>query len=610
MIRPYCNIQMIIMTLVVLVINSDIIAQENIDYYFNDIVVTATRAPLSFPETGRAVTVIKAADLATIPCSSLGDVLDQVTGIDIQQRGAYGVQSDVRMRGSTFEQTLILIDGVKVTDPQTGHHLLDLPVSLNDIDRIEVLKGPASRLYGPNAFGGVINVITKINANSRINAELSGGQHSLFGGNVNLSAPLGSVQNFVSVSREKSEGFRPGADFNIDNLFIKSSYTTPSLQASIAAGYTDKQFGAYKFYSDAYPDEWEQTTTRYANATLNTHRGAFNFSLKTYWRQHDDDFILDRFRPDWYRNMHTTYISGIEGQLQYVSQLGVTSTGFDIGNESIESSSLGDHSRQRRGVFVEQLMSPVQFLNIVAGMSVYRTFSKKTELNPGLDISLQLPASIYWFASASRSYREPSYTELYYVSPANLGNPNLNTEHAWTFETGIKRSKRWYEGYFSIFHSRADQLIDWVRESPADPWQVQNWGKINTNGLEAEITVFPSQLIKQSLVSRIKLGYTFLNKNQLSHNLESKSVFNYLRHQTTLTIQHGLVFNINYGWTIRYDDRVGVQPHGIVDVRMSRKIGNVELWASISNLLNVTYNELGYVPAPGRWGKLGVQLRY
>jgi iron complex outermembrane receptor protein len=121
------------------------------EYDLAEIEVSAQRSPALYSQVARIVSVIERKEIESSPAQSVQDLLEYVAGVDVRQRGVEGVQADVSIRGGTFDQTLILLNGINITDPQTGHHNLNIPLSLSQIERIEILEGPAARVYGPNA---------------------------------------------------------------------------------------------------------------------------------------------------------------------------------------------------------------------------------------------------------------------------------------------------------------------------------------------------------------------------------------------------------------------------------------------------------------------------
>ena len=129
-------------------------------YELDEVVFTAGRTPIEAQQAARIVTVITKSEIERAPAQNLNDLLRYIAGVDIRQRGPLGAQADISIRGGTFDQTLILLNGGNITDPQTGHHNLDLPIDVESIERIEILQGPSAKSFGPNAFNGAINIIT------------------------------------------------------------------------------------------------------------------------------------------------------------------------------------------------------------------------------------------------------------------------------------------------------------------------------------------------------------------------------------------------------------------------------------------------------------------
>jgi len=146
--------------------------------------------------------------------------------MDVTQRGYHGMQGDISARGASFEQVLIMIDGVKLNDSQTGHHNLDLPVNLVDIERIEIMQGHGSSLYGPGAFGGVINIITKDAKKCPLKLSASAGDFGLFNYEMQKSVGIKNIMNHITLSSAKSTGYRYDTGFNRFTVYNKSSIDT------------------------------------------------------------------------------------------------------------------------------------------------------------------------------------------------------------------------------------------------------------------------------------------------------------------------------------------------------------------------------------------------
>lgn len=588
---------------------SSTFAQQYPIHEFEPVVVTASRIPTTFSEITRNVIILNQNDIESAHVNSIENLLEYALGVDVKQRGPQGVQSDVSIRGSTFEQTLVLIDGIKVCDPQTGHHNMDLPLTLNDIERIEILKGSGSKLFGPNAFGGVINIITKKGDKKYTSIKAGGGDYKLTEGIFSLSYPIGIIGNHFSIAKRKSDGYRDNTDFDIFNTFYRSSLQLDSREVDFSLGYTEKKFGANGFYSDKFPNQREKTKTTFLNIKGYTTKNWCSISSKLFYRKHKDHFILDKERPDWYQNFHTTGTYGIEIQSTIKSKLFTTNLGSEIGKEGIESNSLGNHSRINGGLFFEGKVKPYKNLTVIVGSSAYYYTKWGWKTWPGIDFGYQLTDKTRLFGSIGKSFRVPTFTELYYSSPANMGNQNLKPEEAWTFETGISLRLKPLSGNISIFRREGTSLIDWVRNNSDDPWEAQNIARINTNGLEITFEFDPKFYLSGSPISRIRAGYSFLDSEKDTKKFDSKYLLNYLRHQIILEVEHNLFWQFIQKWKFRYEDREFYNNHFIVDTQISLKYKNTDIFINIANLLNTSYSDIGGIPMPGRWIRAGMNIR-
>jgi iron complex outermembrane receptor protein len=569
--------------------------------------------------------------LDALPVHSVQDVLKYVLGVDVRRRGPHGVQGDVSIRGGSFDQALILVDGFKVSDPQTGHHDLDLPLNVSDIERIEVLRGPGSRVYGPGAFSGAINIITRSAGGT--GASLGGaiGQNSFSKGEISVSFPALGIANRLSYGRSESAGYRPNTDFAIHNLAWHAAVPAGGERIQLTLGHTAKEFGANGFYSASFPEQWEATETTFAGVRSDFDLGGLLIEPQVYWRRHDDDFILDRSRPDWYRNRHTTDIFGTQIQSTFESGLGITAVGGEIGREEIESESLGDHGRSRGGVFVEHRLEAGPRLTLSGGAFAYHYSDWGWELWPGIDAGFRLGEQSALFASVERSFRVPTYTELYYDSPANVGNPDLQPEEAWTYEGGMKWQAGPVEGTAALFRREGKNLIDWSRAGEDDPWQARNVGRMDTNGLEASVALLPRRVRESFPLSRVRASFAWLDADRATGELESKYVYNHLERQLILDLGHDWSFlgrqggrlsevlgRLTQSWMVRNETRVGQASYVLLDTRLAWRasarrpslLSRLEFFVEGTNLFDTEYREAGSIPMPGRWIIGGVRIGF
>jgi iron complex outermembrane receptor protein len=573
----------------------------------SEIIVTAGRVPLTFSSLARSVVLIDEQKIKGLPVNNIQDVMKYIGGMDFKSRGVEGVQGDVSIRGGTFEQTLILINGMRTSDPQTGHHNLNIPVSLDNVERIEILKGQGSRIFGPNAFSGAINIITKKSTSPFLSLSVLGGNHSLYETGIAASYPIGITGNSISFTREKSDGHRLNTDFDITNFSLQHNISTKLYNVNLFFGYNDKKFGANSFYSNLFPNQWEHTTTKLLNGSVDFSFGDFLLSPKIFWRRNDDDFFLDHNRPDWNRNIHQTNSYGAEIQSSLKTQFGTTSFGGEIGNDRITSSNLGEHSRTRGGFFAEQVFEPLEEFTSSVGFFVYNYSGIGWKFWPGVDIAYRLNERAKVFASAGKAFRMPTFTDLYYKSPANIGNPDLTYEETINYEVGFSFQQNIFQTDVSFFLKDGKNLIDWVRADNLSPWKVENVTSVKTYGLELSFSINVIKLLDNSAVSRVELSYTYLTADRSASNFESKYLLDHLRHQLIASITNDLPFEILQNWSFRFQERVNVESQFTVDTQLLKRIDSFEIFIRATNIFDKIYSDFSGVELPGRWLSTGVK---
>ncbi|MGA1790795.1 MAG: TonB-dependent receptor plug domain-containing protein [bacterium] len=604
-----CAMMVCILFLVLIHKNAFPAQEKEVPYYQLDpVVITGSYIPDHRSRVARSVSIISREEIGLLPVDNVQDLLEYVNGVDIRQRGTHGVQADVSIRGSTFEQTLILVDGINVNDPQTGHHNLDLPINLEDIERIEVLKGPGARIYG--GMSGAINIITRDVERSAVEGQVKYGQHDFYGLDLNGAFKTGDTSNRASFSRRSSSGHlkdKP-TDFDIRTLAYKSTINKGAHKYQINLGFVDKDFGAYGFYSDAYPNEREQTDTLFAHSSANLEFEDLEVIPRVFWRRHNDDFRIEIPELNhWNRNEHRTDTFGTQLNSRFTSEWGITAFGGEITFESLDSSNMGDHKRDRSGIFLEHKYYPVEWLTFGLGVSAMKYSGRDWEFWPGTELNVELIHKIHWFSSFGRSFRIPTYTELYYNLLAdpntvpNLGNPNLNPEKAWTYETGIRWREKGLSINFSLFWRDSKDLIDWSRIPGETTWKVRNISESTTQGFESGLDFHPSASAGKPNVSSVHLAYTYLDSDWDPGPFESKYVLDHLRHQLhgsiTLDWYKGLTQTVK----ARYEERMIGDSYTIIDTRLGYRLNQYEFFLEASNLLDEEYVESGFAPMPDFW---------
>ena len=581
-------------------------------YYTTDeIVVSAGRTPITINEVPRSYTIITQEEIKNAPVENIQDLLGYYAGVDVKKRGSEGVQADVSIRGGSFEQTLILIDGIKLSDPQTGHNNMNLPINIGDVEKIEILNGQASTVFGPNALAGVINIITKKSDGQKLTLGVSGGENGYYRGSISAQLPVNDFDNLISVSRTKSDGYRHNTDFDIITAFAKSGFNFTSGKAGISIGYTDKAFGANSFYTTKYPNQWEHTKTLFTTAIAAYSIKNFTFTPKLSLRHNTDYYVLKYENPAFYKNDHTTNAYNIEFQTVATVPFGSFALTEELGFDDINSSNLGVHNRRKSGVageFISQSWN--QFKLLVSGYTYnYTDFGWK--FLPSVNLGFQVTEELNSYISYGKSFRVPTFTELYYLSPVQKGNTLLQPEEAATVEVGLNYTQQIFSTNLGLFSRKGTNLIDWIKETPATTaWHSENISHITTNGIEAGFSLFPSKFIGSGIIKRISVHYEYLDSKPDQSNFISLYALDHLKHQITAEITHYLPYSLSTTWVFRYEVRINQDPYFITDVKFSYNYQHIDLKIEAENLFNTSYLDLSGIPLAGRWVKAGVEYSF
>ncbi len=472
------------------------------------------------------------------------------------------------------------------------------------------MKGQGSRIFGPNAFGGAINIITKKGEEQQISLSALGGEHNLYELAFNTSYPFSVLGNNLSFSKKKSDGYRHNTDFDITNFSLSQSISFGNQVTNLFFGYVDKKFGANSFYSNLFPDQWEHTTTKIFTASSDIEIASLFLSPKFYWRRNDDDYRLDNTRPDWYRNIHKTYSYGAELQSTINTSIGDVSISTEIANEEIRSSNLGSHQRTKGGVSGELNFYPVDKLFISTGFYIYNYSSIGWKYWPGIDAAYQINDDLKIIASIGKAFRIPTFTELYYVSPANVGNPDLKHEEVINYELGFSYSQPSFETSVNVFLKDGKNIIDWARLATQEPWKVENVTNLETAGTEIGFNFYPDKIFIAQPITKIGLQYTYLSSNRQTGSYQSKYLLDHLKHQLLISIFHQLPFGLQQNWILRYEKRENFNSHFITDTQVTTQIKNFKFFLRVNNLFNITYFDIPGIPMPGRWVSAGFEFNF
>ena len=539
------------------------------------------------------------------------DLLQQVSGIDIRRRGVPGTQADLYIRGGGFDQTLLLIDGMKMDDIQTGHHTLNLLLPIQLIERIEIIKGPASRIFGQNAFNGAINIVTKSLPKldkkqfEMLVSNPTFGSFKQFGFLINSRLSLKEKFNAqLTFSRSKSDGYRYNTDYSNDFFFFKSEIKTQKNPIIITSGFTEKKFGANGFYaSPSATDQYEETQASFLGISTLLGSEKFLIRPKLYWRRGQDEYIYIRNNPSVYRNLHKTNKIYLDFRFSKLFDSSRLNFGIDLSNSSISSNNLGDHNRFTTSLYADYTFKTKDNkLSFSPGLSISNFSDMSTHFFPGIDVGFDINEKINLYANYGKTYRIPTYTDLYYSDRNTIGNPDLNPEHAITNEIGIKYSNENIDVSSSFFTRKSSNIIDYVKQSEQDKWEATNIRNLETNGFDLNF------LYKISLHNSLRLGYTYLfDKSYVSDVNYSRYAINSLRHQLNTRLALKYSNKITHTLINRFGERSNKVSHIVYDSNLKYQLSdNSYFFINVNNIFNEEYYETNLVPMPGRNFLIGV----
>jgi iron complex outermembrane receptor protein len=594
-----------------------------------EVTVTAARIETPAGRTARSVTVIRRAQIEHAPVQSIEELLNYVAGIDVIQRGGHGVQADVSLRGGSADQTAVLLNGVNFTSPHTGHYSFDLPINLSDIERIEVIHGPAALVYGSGAFAGGINIVTRKETDTRLYAGAKAGMYALHEVEVRGAAGAGRMKNSLSAGYRASDGYTEHSDYRLLDLLWQTGWDVrEQSRVDLQLGYNQKRYGANTFYSALYPNQYEQTGA-YAGSLKGTFGNALKCIPVVYWNRHYDRFDLIR-NTDTGRNYHRGDTYGVNLVFQYTSPLGVTGLGGEWRREAIASSKLGRPVAAPQGRYTHRdertntaltLEHTVEWkrLSVSAGALMNRnTLLDGVRFYPSVSAAFRPIPALRIYTTWSRSTRLPTFTDLYYTTETHTANEGLKPERSASVDWGVRFSHPFVTATLTAYRMRGRDIIDWVRASGDDKWASWNLTEIEKRGVEAGLTLRPGAH------ATLSVHYARMNQTCDSKGMESRYSLNYLRDKLTAQLNHPVYRGLSAGWYVRFQKRTGVfrkyedgvdaglhpfPAFSTLDLKLNYEQGNWNFYLHLNNLYDTHYYDIGNVPQAGRWLMGGVNCR-
>jgi len=559
--------------------------------------VTATLAPGSLAGINREVLVLDAETLQAFPVRTLADALALAATVDLQSRVPGGLFGDLRMRGTTYAGVLVCVDGIRWNDPQTAHFNLELPIPLDLVERIEVLTGSQCTFFGSDAVGGVVNIITR-RPDGRALARLEGGSFGTHGAAALAEGVQGPWRGRAWAGYGHSDGFTADRDNTLVQAGLEGQRDLPQGRVRALYAYQDARFGAQGFYG-AYPS-WESTASHALLLSAHLDQGAFAehaTRIDAAWRRHDDNFVLLRDKPAAYQNLHTDDTWQVKAVSVLARTGGATFTAaLEGARDTLASARLGQRRVDRAAAALEWLQDLPAGLAFQAGLRGDHTSTWGGTFTPTAGLAWSASRSLKLRAAWGRAFRAPSFTELYYLSPAQAGNPDLRPEKAESLEAGAD----WYGRGgatvgLTVFRRRDRDQIDWIRYAPADPWRAANIGTVTVEGVSLAASLRPAPWL------RCTGGWTWTGQAIPPAPYASRYAPDWARTRLSLAAEAELdaATRLSLAWVHKRLGQGGPDP-SLLSLRLSRRFGPVEAQARLENLLDRRAQEIPGVDVPGR----------
>lgn len=627
--------------------------------------VTATKLPLPMNQAARIVNVITSEQIQSCPALSVNDLLKFSSSVDVRQRGPFGIQTDVSVNGGTHDQATILLNGVYCSSPQTGHLSVQLPVSTEDISRIEILEGAASRVYGSSAFSGAINIITKKNNHFHYPikpfsavAHVEAGSFGSLGTGASFDFMGKKSYNHLNVSFSRSDGGTQNSNFEKYNTFYNGGVDLSVASVEWQLGAMSMDYGANTFYSGKFPDQFEQNRRFFGAVNLNT-KGRFTVNPTLYFNRAYDHYQLIK-HSDFGENYHLVDLYGVSVNASTQWKLGTTLVGADFRNEGILSTSLGKpleetsfvkisgrkgyytkkDNRTNISCFLEHDIIWNKF-TLSAGMmaNMNSSLDYRYRIYPGVDISFRPSSEWKFFASWNMAQRMPTFTDLYYKSPTQEGNTGLKPEKTNEFAMAASFYPKGVKADVRLFYRHQKNMIDWIM---TDADSVNNYTtyhatnfKINNWGLNIKNTFFIRQLFSNvSHLNYLTVAYSYLHQKRLDkqHVYASSYALDYLRHKLVACLNVSICPALTAEISVRFQDRMGeyikysphkdengnvsysaqkqsYSPYALISTKISWRKNNLELNLNADNLTSKKYYDIGNVRQPGMWVMAGAKIK-
>lgn len=627
------------------VVDDDITSKGGREQLLDEVSITGSRAPMASQQAARIVTVLERDDIQRAPVQSINDLLKYAVGVDVRQRGPVGAQTDIGLRGGNYEQVAILLNGINICDPQTGHNAFDIPVDVSEVERMEILEGPSGRVLGASSMTGAINIVTRPAEKSSLSAHADGGSYGYLSGGARVSLHTGKWNNQVSGSYTRSDGFSRNkkgllnGDYSGGKAFYQGMYRDEDIVVKWHTGLSSRNYGSNTFYGVGSDDQFEHTFKSYTAVQAENVHGKLHFKPSVFWNHGKDRFEYFRGRGSDDKsgfNYHRQNILGINLNSYFDWAAGRTAFGAEIRNEDLISGNLGEPLSKPQhiggtdrdytlGINRTNISLMLEHNVILDGFTLSAGFvalknswnQENMKIYPGVDASMRIAGGLRVYASWNTSLRLPSVTELYLTKDGHKADKYLKPEELSSVEGGIKYSGKGINAKANVYYNHITNLIDWVRnvsEGPEAPYRSMNFSKVNATGVEAEfVSDFRTLLPSQKVLGRLAVSYSYLYQDvKAEEGMQSKYTLEYLRHKVVASMGFSLWRNLGIDVFYRWQERMGsytdiddnvrnYSPYGIVDGRLHWTTPKYNVYVEANNIFDKSYVDYGCVEQPGTW---------
>ena len=574
--------------------------------------------PLNAPDAAdRSVDRFSLNDPRTAPLfNSPVDYLRLDPSVTLQERSPAGVQADLSIRGTTFEQTLVLVDGLRVNDPETGHLNLDVAIPLEAISRIDVLHGSGSTFFGSDAIGGAVNLITAEPAHGSAMLRVGGGNLHSTEQHLQLSGVSSRAAATLTGARDTSDGFtyegQNDRGYHANVLSLDSFLTAARSLAptEVLLGASDRPYGANLFYGPY--DSTERTKGWFAAIRQPLPAGLFaDFA----YRKHTDLFVLYAGQPSVYENNHvdSSWQTDLRRAMAFAHGSLDVAYGIEADGDGIRSTNLGRHARNQGAGYASVMFHSLRRLTLSVGARQEIFAGPTPVFLPAASAGFYLGRGFRLHGAAGRGFRLPTYIDLYYSDPTTIGNPALKPETAQSYEGGLE----WVPQLGTVggqarlrlnatgFTLRQTDAIDYSKYSAAAPYQATNVGSIAYSGVESSVSY------RIAAAQELDLGETYVHAGPPPAGLISEYAYNYASHNASLAYQ--AIFarpQLALRGQLSVIQQTGRTAYPLLSLALTRTRGLVRPYVRVEDAANVSYEELPNVPQPGRTIMAGITLSW